>query len=92
MVVRMVRITVETDTIMVLRHARTERAWCPGCRADVEVITLDGGSLPETKASAQIREWHDTGNLHLWQTAGGPVRLCLASLLRCFEPDKFRNQ
>ena len=34
------RITVERDTIMLVRHARAEQAWCPICANVVDVVTL----------------------------------------------------
>lgn len=87
MVVKRARITVETDTIVVVRQARTKRAWCPWCQAVVDAITLDGANLPETCAAAQIQEWLNTRELHLWQQPEGPLQICLGSLLRCFEQE-----
>lgn len=85
MVVRRARITIETDTVMVVRHSRTAQGWCPGCQAEVEVITLDGASLAEPGASAQIQEWNRSGRLHFWQPPEGPPQICFPSLLQCFE-------
>jgi len=48
--VKTTRITVERDTIMVVRRARIELAWCPVCRTEVEVITLGRESLAEVLA------------------------------------------
>jgi hypothetical protein len=41
------RITVETENLMVIRRAKADLAWCPECRAEVDVITLDNDSLAE---------------------------------------------
>lgn len=84
-VVKTARITVETDTIVVIRHAKASPAWCPGCQARVEVITLEQSGLAEPTAAAQVQEWLKTGKLHLWQLAEGPAQICLPSLLRCLE-------
>lgn len=86
-VVRTARITVETDTVIVVRQAKTACAWCPKCGAEVEVITLEIASITEEAATAQLQEWLSTGKLHLWQIADGPAQICLASLLQCFELD-----
>ena len=83
--VRTVRITVETDTVMVVRHATTAPAWCPGCQSEVDAISLESDGLAGLGAMPQIQEWLDTGKLHHWQSPGGPTHICLSSLLSCFE-------
>jgi len=87
MVVRKARITVETDTVMVVRRAKTACGWCPQCGAEVEVITLDNAGATEPAATAQLQEWLSTDKLHIWQIADGPAQICLASLLKCIELD-----
>ncbi len=92
-VVRTARITVETDTIIVVRRASKAPACCPVCQAQVDVITLDNAGPAEAGAAAQIQRWLDSGKLHLWQESNGPTQICLPSLLRCLELDevpKFR--
>jgi hypothetical protein len=79
------RITVETETLVVVRRAKAVLAWCPSCRAEVHVITFDNDSLAESVTRAQIQEWLSTNKLHFWQTAEGPAQICLTSLFRCFE-------
>jgi hypothetical protein len=78
------RITVETETLVIVRHAKAAMSWCPGCRAEVDVVTLDSDSLIEPATAAQIREWLATGKLHLSQPANGPIQICVSSLLQCF--------
>lgn len=82
---RTTRITVETETLLVIRRAKAVLARCPGCRAEVDVITLDNDTLAEPVTAAQIQEWLGTSKLHLWRTADGPTQICLTSLFRCFE-------
>ncbi len=81
--VKTTRITVETETLIIVRRAKATFAWCPDCRAEVDVITLDQDSLIESATAAQIHEWHSTGKLHLWQPAHGLARICVTSLLQC---------
>jgi hypothetical protein len=81
---RTTRITVETETMLVIRRAKAVLAWCPGCHAEVDVITLDNDTLAEPATAAQIQEWLGTSKLHFWQTADGPAQICLTSLFRCF--------
>lgn len=92
-VVKTARITVETDTVMIVRQATTSRGWCPVCCAEADVVTLGQDSAADPSATTQIEEWVRTGQLHVWHQPDGPTQLCLASLLHCFELDavpKFR--
>jgi hypothetical protein len=88
-VLQTARITIETDTIMVVRQARTARVWCPLCQVQVDAITPEESNFPEPSSAAHMREWLKTGNLHVLQTSDGPAQVCLVSLLRCFELDGF---
>jgi len=80
---RTTRITVETDTFLVIRRAKTAVARCPDCCAEVDVITLTPDSIAEPSTSAQVEQWAATSRLHLWYTADGVVQICVTSLLRC---------
>lgn len=79
------RITLETETLLVIRRAKAVSAWCPGCLAEVDVVTLDNDSLAEPSIAVQIQERLSTNKLHSWQTANGSTQICLTSLFRCFE-------
>ena len=83
MVLRTTRITVETETFLVIRHARAAVAWCPGCSAQVDVITLSPGSLAEPEVSAELDRRKRTGRLHLWHSSEGATQVCANSLLQC---------
>jgi hypothetical protein len=81
--VKTTTITVETETLIIVHRAKAALDWCPDCRAQVDVITLDRDSLIEFATTAQIHEWHSKGKLHLWQPAHGLTRICVTSLLQC---------
>jgi len=85
------RITVETETLLVIRRAKAVLAWCPSCRADVDVITLGSDTLAEPVTAAQIQKWLATSNLHSWRTANGQTQICLTSLFRCFELEEVQR-
>ncbi len=78
------RITVETDTLVIVRRAKAAVSWCPGCRDVVDVVTLDADSLVEQGTAAQIRQWQATGKLHLSDLGNGSAQICVNSLLQCF--------
>jgi probable HAF family extracellular repeat protein len=88
MVLKTTRITVETDTLMVIRRAKAVLAWCPDCHAQVNVIALGSDSLAEAATAAQLQQWLDTGKLHLWQQGNGPAQICVPSLLQCVEGEE----
>ena len=88
MMLKTTRITVETDTLMVVRRAKAVLAWCPDCRSQVNVIALTHDSLAEAATAAQLQHWLDTGKLHLWQQADGPAQICVPSLLQCVEREE----
>jgi hypothetical protein len=90
-VVKTTRITIETDSLLVVYRGRTFVAWCPVCCADVEAMTLEGNSLGEDIPSTLVRDWLAAGKLHLWSPNTGPARICLTSLLRCFESEDARR-
>jgi hypothetical protein len=80
---RTTRITVETDTSMVVRRASVTVAWCPECSAQVDIITFAPDSLAEPATSAELDRWISTGKLHLWHSPEGTVQMCVNSLLQC---------
>ena len=71
MAVKTTRITLETETLVTVHHAKAASAWCPDCRMDVDVIVLDHDSLAEPTTTAEIQEWLGKGKLHLWQAPSG---------------------
>ena len=79
---RTTRITVETESLMVVGRAKAVIAWCPDCHAEVDVITLTQDSFSEPITAAQVQRWLGTGKLHLWQPAEGAVQICVTSLLQ----------
>lgn len=81
---RMTRITVETETLTIVRRGLLERAWCPACGAETDVIRLTHQSLADSATAPQLRRWADIGKLHL-QTGGNLEQVCLPSLLQCLE-------
>jgi hypothetical protein len=83
MVQRTTRITVETDTFLVVRRAKAIVAWCPGCQAEVDAITLTPDSFTDPATVAQVEAWLRTGKLHFWPNAEEAVQICVPSLLQC---------
>ena len=87
MVVKTTRITIETESLVVVHRGKTIVTWCPVCCAEAEAMTLEGDSLGEDLPSTLLRDLLAAGKLHFWNSGGGPDRICLTSLLRCFETE-----
>ena len=85
--VRTTRITVETETLTVVRRALLERAWCPACGAETDVVRFDRQALGDGASAVQLQRWADAGKLHVLPASTGE-QLCLLSLLQCFEGEE----
>jgi len=75
------RITIETDSLLILRGRSSLRAWCSRCAADVEMIALDDTGVVTNLERAELEAWLNSGELHRLQTADGATLTCLNSLL-----------
>jgi hypothetical protein len=85
MPMRTTRITVEQDTITVIRRESVERSWCPVCAAEVDAVVVGGPCLTGILGEGTAHGWIAGGQLHASQQPGGTARICLPSLLQCFE-------
>ena len=75
-------ITVETDSLLVLRGRRTLRAWCLQCGGDGEVVPLYEVSAISNLTPQQVEAWIDSEDLHHIQTPDGVHLICLNSMLK----------
>jgi hypothetical protein len=75
------KITIETDSLLILRSRNSRRAWCPLCAADAEMIALENAGVISNLDRPALEEWLNSGNLHRSQAADGSVLICLNSLL-----------
>lgn len=76
------KITIETDSLMILRGRTSPRAWCQQCGAETEVIPLDGVGVISNLQPTEVRAWMESEDLHRSQTPDGGVLICLNSLLK----------
>jgi len=75
------RITIETDSLLILRGRNSRRAWCPRCAAEEEMIALEDAGISSNLELPALEEWLDSGELHRSQAANGSALICLNSLL-----------
>ncbi len=74
-------ITIETDSLLILRGNSSNRAWCSRCEAEEEMIALDSMGVLSNLDTTAVEEWLSSGELHRSQAADGSSVICLKSLL-----------
>jgi hypothetical protein len=74
-------ITIETNSLMVLRGSGTMRAWCPQCAAEGEIVSLQNFGVISNLDRVAVEEWLISGQLHRNEAADGSATVCLNSLL-----------
>ena len=75
------KITIETDSLLILRGRNSRRAWCPRCAAEAEMIALERRGVISNLEQPALEEWLNSGELHRSQAADGSTLICLNSLL-----------
>jgi hypothetical protein len=76
------RITIETDSLLVLRGRKSLRAWCPQCGSEAEMIPLNDVGVVSNLPQEEVQEWMESPDLHHTKTAGGAALICLNSMLK----------
>jgi hypothetical protein len=76
------KITIETESILVLRGRRLLRAWCPQCATEGEMIPLDELGVVSNLRPPEVEAWIQSEDLHHTKTANGASLLCLNSILK----------
>ena len=79
---RQMKITVETDSLLILRGRRSLRAWCPGCGVEGEMILLNDLGVVSNLPPAEVRAWLESEDLHHTTAADGAPMICLSSMLK----------
>jgi hypothetical protein len=80
-VTKSTRITIETDSLLILHGRTSDRVWCRHCKAEVGTIAVENVGVISNLERAALEEWLNSGELHRLQTAGGSTSICLNSLL-----------
>jgi hypothetical protein len=75
------RITIETDSLLILRGRNSRRGWCPLCATEGEMITLEDAGVISNLERRALEEWLNSGELHRSQAADGSAVVCLNSVL-----------
>lgn len=78
---RRTRLTIETESLLIVHGRGGQRAWCPRCAAEVEMIALDTAAVISNLESTALEHWLNSGELHRLQADDGRELICLQSLL-----------
>lgn len=76
------RITIETDSLLVLRGRGSVRSWCSRCGSEVEMIPLDGVGLISNLPRPEVEAWIHSEDLHHSRAADGVPLICLNSMIK----------
>jgi hypothetical protein len=76
------KITIETESLLILRGQSSPRAWCPICGSEVEMIPLYGIGVISNLAPSEVEAWIQSADLHHTKAANGTPLICLNSMLK----------
>jgi hypothetical protein len=85
------RITIETDSLLILRGRTSLRAWCSQCGAEAEMIPLNDVGVVSNRPQAEVQAWLESPDLHQTTAEDGVPLICLNSMLKRVQKATFRN-
>lgn len=74
-------ITLETNSLLILRGSGSLRAWCSRCAAKAEMISLRNLGVVSNLDRSAVEEWLNSKDLHRSEAPDGSPVVCLNSLL-----------
>ena len=75
------KITIETESLLILKGRTANCALCPDCGVQREVIAVEDIGVISNLERSALEEWLNSENLHRLQTANGSTLICLNSLI-----------
>jgi hypothetical protein len=75
------KITIESDSLLILRSGSSQRGWCPRCSAEGEMIALENTGVASNLDQPALEEWLNSEELHRSRATDGSTLICLNSLL-----------
>jgi len=75
-------ITMETDSLLVLRGRIPLRALCPECGAEVEMIPLNDLGVVSNLPPREVQGWLESEEMHHTTAPDGVHMICLQSMLK----------
>jgi hypothetical protein len=78
---RKLKITVEKERFLVLRHEQEVEQWCTDCRAMVRMIRPAAAAAVAAVSDRTIFRQIESRRLHFSETQAGAVLICLNSIM-----------
>lgn len=75
------KITIESDSLLIMRGRTSRSAWCTRCAEEVEMIALENTGVVSNLTPEEVEKWLNSVDLHRSQTPEGTELICLNSLL-----------
>lgn len=75
------KITIESDSLLILQGRNSNRGWCRLCGAETEMIALQSIGVISNLDQRAFEQWLSSAQLHRSQAADGSALICLNSLL-----------
>jgi hypothetical protein len=76
------KITIETDSLLLVRGRKASPVWCPQCAAASEMIPLDGIGVISNLPPSEVEIWLESEAIHHSKAADGARLICLSSMLK----------
>lgn len=88
---KLMTITIETNSLLVLQARSSGRMWCPRCGYDSELLKVMPRCSQSSAGWAALGQWIESGEVHYQQAADGSTLICLNSLLK-FIHDRLKSR
>lgn len=82
------KITIETESLLILQGRTPLRGWCERCGQQGEMIPLEGVGVISNLPGPEVEAWIQSDDLHRTQTSDGGTLICLNSLLKRAQKSK----
>ena len=76
------KITIETNSMLVMQGTVLLRGWCRECAAEGELIPFDDIGVISNLTPSELQEWLECEAIHHSRAPDGKHLICLNSLLK----------
>jgi len=73
---RRMRITIQTERLLVMSHSRGLYSLCAACGDEVRMVTIDQAAILARVSSREIYREVEAGMLHFMETTDGSLLIC----------------
>jgi hypothetical protein len=76
------KITIQTDSLIVMRGRKPLKAICPECGVETEMIPVSEIGIVSNLPPTEVNAWMQAEGLHRLHAPDGTLLLCLSSMLK----------